>query len=177
MLSLYAAAPAGTHLLPRWANYWAESCGGQAVVADCILVLVAEDGVFSGRAARRFSDTAHRPWRAHWEARASLLLAANASAAMFEGRAATDTLPQNLFVVRITPQELQRRLAAISDVGGGVIAPQFSNGHARKFADYKPLYGDLFADLLSDVGRQGSWRYSHCLGQTSTSSTATSADF
>jgi hypothetical protein len=171
IIALFSSV-SGIAQLPRYANYWAQSCGGQAAVADCIIVVVADaqEGGITGGAASRLPEPPKSTtrgnacaWRSHWNALAPLLFLSDAAAALFEGREVSDTLPDNVFVVSITPQDLHRRAAKLSGSTGGFAAP--SAGNPRKFADYKPLYGDLFLDLLggSDggVGAVGAWKYSH----------------
>jgi hypothetical protein len=142
--------------LPRWANYWAQSCGGNSEKADCILIMVVDDATDSGDSPESNLDLCQSHgnlWNNHW-ARVSSVMPQNEAAAMFMGREASDLLPDNVIVVKMGPAEVLRRFAHIAgrktENATIVIQP-------RKMADYRPLFGDLFEDLISSP----CWHYTH----------------
>ena len=154
---------AATGALPTWANYWAESCGTQSRVADCVLVVI-----YKGALATNESDNHHRTrasgsepanaeecaWRQHWASFSNWRRSSEQSALFFAGRSSTDPLPENVILLFIPAAEMDRRLQLVSQMSHPAVCYSCDESDERgpvgrhKQADLKPLYGDLFADVL-----------------------------
>lgn len=142
-------------ILPKWANYWAESCGGNSKLADCFLIVITEEKYINQREAYNSlvrgidkCDFRGGLWKG------LQLLSSEDSEGLFTGRHVGDHLPQNFFSLITSTTEIMSRfsLAANNREASLVFEP-------RKFADYRPLIADLFPDILEV--QETFPRYSH----------------
>ena len=150
--------------LSVWHNYWAQSCAGQATVADCILVIVSPGKDIDLLPLRQppssletTGPSSYCGWRAHWEntgngSLGAKRLSARTAARVFAQRNADDALPDNVILLHISGEELDHRLRDVAQVGDDFLSWEskatFMAMSPLKFADMKPLYGALFPDLV-----------------------------